>query len=90
MNNTNENTNVKKIILEFIEHNPRHFLKIKIFKKTIHPCARCFGIWIGLITGFILFSPFWIGIFQIKNFFLIFTIAWIFAIPTILLLKSKV
>jgi uncharacterized membrane protein len=73
----------KQIILDGIQHNPQHYIKIKIFGKEIHPCARCFGLWTGLIVGFIISSPFWLGIFKTENFLLIFTLAWLFAIPSI-------
>ncbi|MCK4365479.1 MAG: DUF2085 domain-containing protein [Thermoplasmatales archaeon] len=80
---TNEKESVVKIILEFIQHNPRHYIKLDIFGKTICPCARCFGFWIGLLVGFILSIPIWLGLFQIQNFILIFILAWLFTVPVI-------
>jgi len=72
------------VILEAIQHNPRHYIKLKILGREIRPCARCFGLYIGLIIGFLLSSPFWLGVFYTNNFFLIFALAWLFAAPTII------
>jgi uncharacterized membrane protein len=80
-----EEESIPKIILRYVEHNPEHFTRVKISGKEIYPCARCFGHWIGLLVGFILTSPFWLGIIHVLDqyFLLIFVIAWLFAIPTI-------
>jgi uncharacterized membrane protein len=77
---------ISKILLRYIQHNPYHYIKIKVRGEKVQPCARCFGHWIGLILGFIFTSPFWLRIVYVPTqyFYLIFTIAWIFAIPTIL------
>jgi len=74
----------KDLVLEYIQHNPRHYLKIRIKGKIIHPCARCFGLWVGAIIGFILASPFWLGFVYIDNFNLIFIIAWLLVLPVII------
>lgn len=78
-----EEDSVSKILLRYIEHNKRHHIKINLFGKTIYPCARCFGLWTGIAMGLIFLSPFWLGVFTAKNFYLIFTISWIFATPSI-------
>ena len=80
-----EEESIPKIILRFVEHNPEHFTKIKISGKKIYPCARCFGQWVGLFVGFIITSPFWLGVIHVpaQHFLQIFVIAWLFAIPTI-------
>jgi len=78
-----EEESVPKIILKYIEHHKYHYLKINFFGKEFHPCARCFGCWLGLFIGFFLFSPFWLGFFHTDNFFLVFVIAWVLATPTI-------
>ena len=72
-----------KIILKYIEHHKDHYLNLNLFGKKFHPCARCFGYWSGLLFGFFLLSPFWLGIVHAGNFSLVFAIAWLFAIPTI-------
>lgn len=82
--NVEEETNVKEIILDFIQHNPKHYIQINFFGEIIYPCARCFGLWNGLFFGFILSSPFWLGFFQAKSFIMIFLIAWFFALPSII------
>lgn len=81
---TTEQKTTKDIILEYIQHNPRHYLKINIKGKEIHPCARCFGLWVGALIGFIFASPFWLGFVYIDNFNLIFSIAWLLALPCII------
>jgi uncharacterized membrane protein len=78
-----EEDSISKILLAYIQHNSRHFIELKLFGKVIYPCARCFGYWLGLLVGFLIISPFWLGIFYATNFILIFIIAWLFAIPTI-------
>jgi uncharacterized membrane protein len=75
---------ISQILREGIEHNPRHYIILNIFDKEIHPCARCFGAWIGYLVGFILSSPFWLGYLHVNNFTLVFVIAWIFAIPALI------
>jgi uncharacterized membrane protein len=72
-----------KIILKYIEHHREHYLKLNLFGKNFHPCARCFGYWSGLFFGFFFLSPFWLGIVHAGNFSLVFATAWLFAIPTI-------
>ena len=62
---------VGKILLKVIEHHPRHYIKINIFGKTIRACARCLGLYIGIITGFFLSAPFWLGMIRVDNFYLI-------------------
>jgi uncharacterized membrane protein len=79
-----EDESVLKIILKFIEHNSNHYVRFNIHGKTLHPCARCFGYWIGIFSGFFFLSPFWLGIFQAKNFLLAFLVSWIFALPSII------
>lgn len=82
--NLRENSkSIKELLLFFIQHNPRHYIKLNILRKTITPCARCFGLWTGIFVGFILLVPFLLGVFNIQNFVLIFIIAWLFVIPTI-------
>lgn len=85
MNEELEEETIAQIVKESIEHNPRHYIKLKIFGKEICPCARCFGMWTGLIIGFLLSSPFWLGIIRVPDryFLLIFVIAWLFAVPAI-------
>ena len=73
----------KESVLDFIQHNPRHYIKLNIFSYEIRPCARCFGLWTGLLIGFILSSPFWLGLFHTENFIIVFIIAWLFVIPAI-------
>ena len=80
---SDKNKSLKQILVDFIQHNPRHYVTLKIFGRQIHPCARCLGLWFGLLVGFILSSIFWLGIYQIKNFILVFLIAWAFALPAI-------
>lgn len=74
----------KELILEYIEHNPRHYFKVKIKGEEIRPCARCTGIWLGWLVGFIIVSPFWLNLVFIDNFILIFVIAWLLALPNII------
>jgi uncharacterized membrane protein len=45
-------------------------LNLNIFGKKIKPCARCFGLWLGILISFIITVPFWIGIIKIDNFYL--------------------
>ena len=79
-----EEDSIPKILLRYIEHNQKHYLEFLIDGKPFRPCARCFGLWIGVFIGFLLASPFWLGIFKIQNFYLTFTIAWLFALPSII------
>jgi len=74
----------KQLILDYIQHNKRHYITLKIKGKEIYPCARCFGLWIGTILGFFLTSPFWLGLIYIDNFILVFTAAWLLVIPNII------
>jgi len=78
-----EDESVPKIIMRFIEHNPDHSLKINLFGKSFNPCARCFGTWVGFISGLLLFFPFLFGLYYIDNFALVFSISWLFVIPSI-------
>jgi len=82
--NSDDKKTTKSIILEFIEHNPKHHIRLKVFSKEICPCARCFGLWLGLFIGFFFSIPFWAGYIRVHNFFLIFAIAWVFVIPAII------
>jgi len=75
---------IPKILLKAIEHNKDHYITLEIFGNKYYPCARCLGLWTGIFTGFFLSSPFWLGIYHANNFFLVFTIAWLFAFPSIL------
>ena len=75
---------ISYILLELIQHNPKHYFSIEVFGKKIYPCARCFGLWIGYLIGFILTFPFWYGLIFIDNFTLIFLISWLFILPSIL------
>jgi uncharacterized membrane protein len=81
-----EEDSIPKIVLRYIEHNPSHYTKIKVKGKEIHPCARCFGHWVGIILGIFLTSPFWLRIIYVPTqyFLFIFVIAWLFAIPSII------
>lgn len=81
---TTEEESIKKIILDFIQHNPRHYIIFNLLGKEIRPCSRCFGLWMGLIIGFIFTSPFWLKFIHIDNFILVFTVAWLFAVPAII------
>ena len=72
------------ILLKYIEHNREHFLTINLGDKKYYPCARCLGIGVGLITGFIITLPFLTRLFYTNNFTLVFIIAWLFAIPSII------
>lgn len=81
-----EEKSVKQIILEYIQHNPQHYIKLNIFKKTLYPCARCFGLCIGLLMGVLFSSPFWLGLVyvSVSNFALMFVISWLFVVPAII------
>jgi len=79
-----EEETVPKIILKYIEHHKYHYLTLNIRGKEIHPCARCFGYWLGLFVGFFLLSPFWLGFIHTYDFLLVFSISWLLAIPTLL------
>jgi len=79
-----EEDSISKILLMFIQHNKRHYIAISFFGKEIHPCARCFGYWLGLIVGFLLAIPFLLGFIIATDLLLVFIIAWIFAIPSII------
>lgn len=83
MSTEKKEENIKSILLSFIQHNSRHYIELNLLGKRIFPCARCFGLWTGIIIGFFLTSPFWIGLLYINNFLLVFIIAWIFVIPSI-------
>jgi len=74
----------RSIIIDFIQHNPRHFIELNLAGKKIRPCARCFGLWIGLITAFFLSIPFIVGLYVLDNFLLIFLISWGLVIPAII------
>ena len=79
-----EEDSISKIFLTYIQHNKRHFIELNFFGKVICPCARCFGYWLGAIVGFLVSLPFWLGFLQAHNFLLIFTIAWLFVVPSII------
>lgn len=83
MSNENEEQTVGEIIRETIEHNPNHYIKIKIFGKELRPCARCFGQWMGVLVSLIVTSPFWLGFIYVDEFLLIFVISWLFVVPAI-------
>ena len=85
MSNLKENkVTTKSIIIDFIQHNPRHYIKIKFKGTIIRPCARCFGLWLGLIVGLILSISFILKVIIISNFLLVFSISWVFVIPAII------
>ena len=69
--------NVRQIIKETIEHNPNHYITIKLLGKEIRPCARCFGQWLGIVFSLIFTSPFWLGFLHANNFTAVFVISWI-------------
>lgn len=78
-----EEESVFKILLRYIEHHKDHYLNLNLFGTKFHPCARCFGYWLGLFIGFFLLSPFWLGFFYTDNFTLVFALSWFLAAPTI-------
>ncbi len=84
MEKQRDEESIGKILLQIFQHNPRHFLKLNIFGKEFYPCARCFGLYAGILTGVFLLSPFWLGFLHTEKFVLIFIIAWIFALPNII------
>lgn len=79
-----EEETVPKILLKYIEHHRYHYLTLKFRGKEIHPCARCFGYWVGLLIGFFLLSPFWLGLIYADNFLLVFLISWLLAAPSLI------
>lgn len=83
-----ENSTIKKdianYILDKIQHNPDHSIKFVIKGREILACARCTGFTIGFFVGISLLSIFYLTGIHINNFILIFTISWIFVIPSIL------
>lgn len=79
-----EEETVPKILLKYIEHHRYHYLTLKFLGKEIHPCARCFGYWVGLLIGFFLFSPFWSGFIHTDDFLLVFSASWVLAAPSLI------
>lgn len=79
-----EEDSIVKIILKMFEHHPNHYIELNIFGKTIRPCARCFGLWTGILIGFFFSAPFWLGMIRANNFYLIFAISWLLAFPSII------
>ena len=76
--------NIKERIIRALEHNEQHYIELNIFGRTIRPCARCFGKFIGIIFSFILALPFVFGFIDLKIGFLpAFILSWSLAIPAI-------
>lgn len=69
---------MKKIIRKIIEHNPRHYLKIKIRGHWIYPCARCTGMYSSFFAVY--FTQFFIR-FDNVSLPLIYIISWVFVSP---------
>jgi len=44
------------LISLILEHNPRHYIPIKLFNKKYNICARCLGIYTSGIISFIFFG----------------------------------
>ena len=78
-----EECNIPKFKLGYLQHNPKHYLTLSLLNHIYYPCARCFGLLLGLLVGFILTFPFWLGVIYTYDFVLIFVIAWLFVIPSI-------
>ncbi len=70
-------------IKQLIEHNDEHFIELTIFGKTIRPCARCFGTFIGMLISFPVALLFYLGYLS-TSFTIGFIASWMLALPAIL------
>jgi len=77
---------MKKIITSLIktlEHNPEHYIKLKMFGETLKPCARCFGQYVIGVPFYFLFAFLYFAGYTF-DFTLIFSLSWILALSTIM------
>ncbi len=82
MNKKSLKKNIVDKLVPLLEHN-EHSIDITIFGRKISPCARCTGMYLGILIGTIFSLLFWLKIFDIE-FIHAFAIAWLFAIPAII------
>ncbi len=82
-NKIKKNTTILEYIINKIQHNPDHYIKFNIRDRKILACARCTGFTIGFFVGLTILLPFFLGFIFTDNFFLVFTVSWIFVIPSI-------
>ena len=61
-----------KKVIGILNHNPEH--SIKIFNNRV--CARCFGLYAGGITSFVLFAVLYVNGFEF-SFLSVFIISWV-------------
>jgi len=74
---------LKDKIINAIEHNPDHYIELNIHGRTVKPCARCFGKYIGMISVLPVALLFVLGYFS-TTFYIAFFASWILAIPAII------
>jgi len=72
----------KENIIGAIEHNPDHHIELKIHGRTIKPCARCFGKYIGMVAVLPVALLFFLGYFK-TTFYTAFFASWLLVIPAI-------
>ena len=73
--------NWKHHIRRLIEHN-EHYVTVKLFGREIHPCARCFGKWLGILFTLPIGLLFFMGKFH-TTFTIGFITSWLLALPSI-------
>ncbi|MCD6467806.1 MAG: DUF2085 domain-containing protein [Thermoplasmata archaeon] len=69
-------------LIQAIEHNPEHYIELTIRGKTIRPCARCLGKYLGMFLSLPIALLFFFGHISIP-FTVAFIISWLLAIPAI-------
>jgi len=73
---------LKEKIIKAIEHNPDHYIELGIHGRTIKPCARCFGKYIGMVAVLPFALLFFLG-YSSTTFYTAFFASWLLAIPAI-------
>ena len=74
---------LKEKIIQAIEHNSDHYIELTIHGRTIKPCARCLGKYIGMIAVLPLALLYFLGYFSV-TFYTAFIASWLLAIPAII------
>jgi len=79
-----ERKKLKNKIIKILEHN-EHSLDITIRGRTISPCARCTGMYLGLLTIMITSFLYWLGILHFPlQLITTFILSWFFVTPAVI------
>ena len=70
---------MKEMLRLLLEHNPRHYVRIKLLGNEYKVCARCLGTYTGGVISFIIFFLLCFSGFN-TSFFHIFVLSWVLAL----------